>query len=108
MKATLEYDLPDEQDEFEKAVNGGKYAYIIWELDHFLRAKTKYAPDSMPDEVHKAYEGYKRQTTFATNRKRLIDMREQFMRIAMARLRKSLPLQAPTQGSCCEDVDGAS
>jgi hypothetical protein len=39
MKATLEYDLPDEQDEFEKAVNGGKYAYIIWELDHFLRAK---------------------------------------------------------------------
>ena len=57
MKATLEYDLPDEQDEFEKAVNGAKYAYIIWELDHFLRAKTKYAPDSMPDEVHKAYEG---------------------------------------------------
>jgi hypothetical protein len=39
MKATLEYDLPDEQDEFEKAVNGGKYAYIIWELDQFLRAR---------------------------------------------------------------------
>ena len=56
MKATLEYNLPDEQDEFEKAVNGGKYAYIIWEIDHFLRANTKYAPDSMPDEVHKAYE----------------------------------------------------
>ena len=56
MIATLKYTLPDEQDEFEKAVNGGKYAYIIWELDHFLRANTKYAPDSMPDEVHKAYE----------------------------------------------------
>jgi hypothetical protein len=41
---------------FEKAVNGGKYAYIIWQLDHYLRANTKYAPDSMPDEVHKAYE----------------------------------------------------
>jgi len=54
--SVLEYNLPDEQDEFEKAVNGGKYAYIIWELDHFLRANTKYAPDSMPDEVHKAYE----------------------------------------------------
>jgi hypothetical protein len=93
MKATLEYDLPDEQDEFEKAVNGGKYAYIIWELDHFLRAKTKYAPDSMPDEVHKAYEGYKRQAAFATNRKRLINMREQFMRIAMARLRRAYPFK---------------
>jgi hypothetical protein len=34
-------------------------------------------------------------------------MREQFMRIAMARLRKSLPLQTATQGSCCEDVDRA-
>ena len=56
MKATLKYTLPDEQEEFEKAVNGGKYAYIIWELDHFLRANTKYDSDSMPDEVHKAYE----------------------------------------------------
>ena len=56
MKATLEYDLPDEQDEFEKAVNGGKYAYVIWQLDQYLRANTKYAPDSMPDEVHKAYD----------------------------------------------------
>jgi hypothetical protein len=108
MKATLEYDLPDEQEEFEKAVNGGKYAYIIWELDQFLRANTKYAPDSMPDEVYKAYEGNEGQAAFATNRTRFIAMRDQFMRIAMARLRKSLPLQTPTQGSCCEDVDRAS
>ena len=56
MKATLEYDLPDEQEEFEKAINGGKYAYVIWQLDQHLRANTKYAPDSMPDEVYKAYE----------------------------------------------------
>ena len=56
MKATLEYDLPDEQEEFEKAVNGGRYAYVIWQLDQYLRANTKYAPDSMPDEVYKAYE----------------------------------------------------
>ena len=55
MKATIEYDLPNEQDEFEKAVNGGKYAYIIWELDQFLRANTKYAPDSMDDKEYKTY-----------------------------------------------------
>jgi hypothetical protein len=50
-------------------------------------------------------------------------MREQFMRIAMARLRKSYPFklqrravaakmwtehfQTPTQSNCCKDVDGA-
>jgi molecular chaperone GrpE (heat shock protein) len=57
MKATLEYNLPDEQEEFQDAVNGAKWKYAMWVMDNELRALTKYAPDSMPDEVHKAYEG---------------------------------------------------
>ncbi len=56
MKATLVYNLPDEQEEFQDAVNGAKWKYAMWVMDNELRALTKYAPDSMPDEVHKAYE----------------------------------------------------
>ena len=56
MKATLEYNLPDEQEEFQDAVNGAKWKYAMWVMAHELRALTKYAPDSMPDMEHETYE----------------------------------------------------
>jgi hypothetical protein len=56
MKATLEYNLPDEQEEFQDAVNGAKWKYVAWVMDNELRALTKYAPDSMPDLEHETYE----------------------------------------------------
>lgn len=55
MKATLEYDLPDEQDEFQNAINGANWRNIVWKVDHFLRSNTKHAPDSVADEELKAY-----------------------------------------------------
>lgn len=42
MKGTLEFNLPEEQEEFEIAQNGGQYASIINDLDNYLRTKTKY------------------------------------------------------------------
>jgi hypothetical protein len=56
MKATLEYNLPDEQEEFQDAVNGAKWKHVAWVMDNELRALTKYAPDSMPDLEHETYE----------------------------------------------------
>jgi hypothetical protein len=56
MKATLKFDLPDEALEFDWAVNAGKMYYMLWDLDQWLRANTKYAPDDMSDDTYKAFE----------------------------------------------------
>ena len=54
MKAILEFNLPEENDEFDLAINAVKWYSVCWELDQYLRSKTKYAPDSMPNEVYEA------------------------------------------------------
>jgi hypothetical protein len=68
-RVTIEFNLPDEQYEFEQAVNAGKYRTVLWDLDQFLRSKTKYASDdateeqlaayyALRDELHKLMEEY--------------------------------------------------
>lgn len=42
MQATLQFELPDEQYEFDQAVNGHKYASVLWHLDQHLRNRLKY------------------------------------------------------------------
>lgn len=49
MKAKLNFNLPDEQIEFNDAINGNAYKTVIWELDQFLRSQLKH--QDMPDEV---------------------------------------------------------
>ena len=56
MKATLEFNLPDDQDEFVLATNGLKFWSVLWELDQSLRSKTKYAPDNLPQDKYDAYQ----------------------------------------------------
>lgn len=57
MKARLKYDLPDEQSEFEDAVNGTKWKLSMWELDQWLRAQYKYMPDvEYSEAAYNAYE----------------------------------------------------
>lgn len=51
MKATLEFKLPEDQEEFEIASNANKYKYILSELDQLLRRRTKYAPDTQSEEI---------------------------------------------------------
>ena len=45
MKATLEFNLPEDQSEFDLAVNGAKAQVALWEMDQWLRAQYKYMPD---------------------------------------------------------------
>ena len=54
MKATLEFNLPEDQESFDDAVNGWKWQMIVYDLDQHLRTKTKYAPDDVSQEVYDA------------------------------------------------------
>ncbi len=42
MKATIEFQLPDEQVEFETAANGSKAAAALHEFDMWLQAQQKH------------------------------------------------------------------
>lgn len=50
MKATLEFDLREEQSEFDEAVNGHKYKRVLWEMNYYLREQAKYHADSYTDK----------------------------------------------------------
>ena len=54
MKANLEFDLPEERDEFKTAIEGYKYRLCLSELDTFLRNKLKY--EDLSDEEFDAFE----------------------------------------------------
>jgi hypothetical protein len=51
MKTTMEFELPLEQSQYQDAINGWKWHLVSFQMEQFLRARIKYAPDSMPDEV---------------------------------------------------------
>jgi hypothetical protein len=56
MKARLEFNLDDQDDEvaYMRCVKATKLALTLWDIDGYLRGKTKHAPDSMPPEVYDA------------------------------------------------------
>jgi hypothetical protein len=56
MKAILEFNLPDDQQDYDLANNGLNFWHVLWELDQELRANTKYAPDDMTDDDYDAYQ----------------------------------------------------
>ena len=53
MIATLTFNLPDEQEEFQDAVNGNAYKAVIWQIDMYLRSQLKHGelPESEYDKV---------------------------------------------------------
>jgi hypothetical protein len=48
-KVTVEYDLPEEQSEFNDFNNAGKYYSVLWDIDQYMRDKVKYASDDTPE-----------------------------------------------------------
>ena len=56
MKATLKFNLPEDQNEFNFATQGSDWWNVCWLMDQWLRGNTKHAPDSMPEDEYKAYE----------------------------------------------------
>jgi hypothetical protein len=56
MKAILEFNLPEDHQDFEMANNAMKFWSVLYELDQDLRTKTKYASDDLPKDKYDAYE----------------------------------------------------
>ena len=54
MKAVLEFDLPEDNQDFKAAINGSNYRSAIWDYDQWLRSEMKYG--DLPDATYKAYE----------------------------------------------------
>lgn len=54
MEAILKFNLPEEQEEFEYAVNGSKWASLVWNLDQELRNKIKYS-ENITEEQENVY-----------------------------------------------------
>ena len=54
MKAILEYFLPEENSDFQAAINGENYRSAIWQFDQLLRSEMKYK--ELSDDTYKAYE----------------------------------------------------
>jgi hypothetical protein len=55
MTATLQFNLPDDQEDFNMAVNGTKWYLTLWELDQFLRSKVKY-DETISEEAQDIYD----------------------------------------------------
>ena len=56
MKAILEFNLPEDDQEFTLETNGLNFWHVLWDLDQSLRAKTKYAADDLPEDKYNAYQ----------------------------------------------------
>jgi hypothetical protein len=56
MKAILEFNLPEDNQDFQLASNAMKFWSVLYELDQDLRSKTKYASDDLPQDKYDAYE----------------------------------------------------
>jgi hypothetical protein len=54
MKAILEFNLPEEQDEFEMAQSGGKYNVVLFDVMNDIRSKLKY--ENLTENEDKIYE----------------------------------------------------
>ena len=56
MKGILEFDLDERFDveAHKRAVKSLDLAMVLYDMDQYLRSQTKYAPDSMSQEVYDA------------------------------------------------------
>jgi hypothetical protein len=45
MKATLEFNLPEDNEEFEITSKAMDWAILAWDIDQFIRNKIKYEQD---------------------------------------------------------------
>lgn len=55
MKAKLEFNFPEDKDEFKLAFNGPQYFYVLWDFDQYLRGEMKYN-DDLTDEEYNTYD----------------------------------------------------
>ena len=55
MKAILEFNLPEDQPEFNNAIKGGDWKHVCWQMDQYLRKRVKY-DEGLTEEQLEVYE----------------------------------------------------
>ena len=55
-KITIEFDLDEEREDMESAINGWKWKMIVWDLDQHLRGQLKYNDHNLTEEAYDALE----------------------------------------------------
>ena len=56
MKAIIEFELPEDQEEYQMANNASKMYLALWDIKQLLRSKLKYNPDGLNDEQLEQWE----------------------------------------------------
>ncbi len=56
MKAILEFNLPEDQTEYQMANDASNMFSTLWDMKQWLRAQVKYFPDERSQEVYDAFE----------------------------------------------------
>lgn len=56
MKATLTFNLPEDDVDFQMAINGNNSHNVLWEMDQWLRSQLKYHSHEMSEDKYVAYE----------------------------------------------------
>jgi hypothetical protein len=52
MKVTIEFNLPDEQIEYEMHQNTNKYFNVIWEWKQYMRNRLKYNEEHLTENQY--------------------------------------------------------
>jgi len=47
MKAILEFDLPEDKEEFEAASKAVDWALLVWDIDQYIRNRLKYQTEKL-------------------------------------------------------------
>lgn len=55
MKAIIEFNLPEDQDEFDMFNQASFMHNVLWEMSQWLRSQTKYASDDASEDSIKTY-----------------------------------------------------
>jgi hypothetical protein len=64
MKATLAFTLPEEQHEFDSAIQGGEAISLLWRIDQYLRGLVKHGePSGETRELAEAVRAMIREST---------------------------------------------
>ena len=56
MKAIIEFELPEDQEEYQKANNANKMYLALWDIKQLFRSTLKYNPAGLNDEQLEQWE----------------------------------------------------
>ena len=56
MKAIIEFEFPDDQEQYQMANDASKMYLALWDIKQLLRSKLKYNPDGLNDEQLEQWE----------------------------------------------------